>query len=83
MLIKTVVTFFLATLALVHAQPTKSVKQAIQTVTSTLEDLQGKYGKRYKSEEEKVFRRVILERNKRTINEHNKKTGVSYSLGEN
>lgn len=83
MLIKTVVTFFLATLAFVHAQPVKSAKQVIQTVTSTLEDLQAKYGKRYKSEEEKVFRRVILERNKRTINEHNKKAGMSYNLGEN
>lgn len=52
-------------------------------VTLTLEQAQSKYNKKYKNEEQKTYRRTILESNKKMINDHNKKLGIKYQLGQN
>ena len=46
--------------------------------------MEAKYGKRYKKSEEKAYRKLVLEGNKKKINDHNdkgKKESTSFTLG--
>lgn len=84
MLIKGSIIFLLLALCnLADTQALKFLKPIVDLVNVSLEEVQAKYGKRYATEEEKVYRRVVLEQNKRKINDHNTKSDAGFSLGEN
>lgn len=77
--------FFITLFATIYvaAQDFSKPKKNVDILSLGIDDFRGKYGKKYASQGEKHYRKLVLQKNKKKINDHNKNEKRSYDLGKN